>query len=120
MRSHILITTSALLCIAAPCAGSKLIISVQPLGNVDPVLVSKVKTKIKETYDVDVVVNSASNLPKEAYYTARGRYRAEKLLDYLNQIDTTATKVLGLTTKDISNPDWGILGLGGARRYCGN
>jgi archaemetzincin len=53
-----------------------------------------------------------------AYYEPRNRYRAEKLLVYLDSIrDRSHTKILGLTSKDISTTkgeylDWGIFGLG--------
>jgi archaemetzincin len=54
-------------------------------------------------------------LPKEAYYAPRNRYRAEKLALYLANLDTKTTKVVGLTAKDISTTkgqfqDWGIFG----------
>jgi archaemetzincin len=60
------------------------------------------------------------DLPAQAYYRPRRRYRADKLLDTLATIAPDApptTKVLGLTEVDISTTnedirDWGIFGLG--------
>jgi archaemetzincin len=56
-------------------------------------------------------------LPSQAYYAPRKRYRAERLLDYLEQhTPNDAQVVMGLTEADISTTkgdiyDWGILGL---------
>jgi len=55
-------------------------------------------------------------LPAAAFYAARGRYRAEKLLERLTGLHESAFRVLGVTAADISTtkgdvPDWGILGL---------
>lgn len=56
-------------------------------------------------------------LPANAYYAPRKRYRAERLLDYLEtRTPSDAQVVIGLTEADISTTkgdvyDWGILGL---------
>lgn len=56
-------------------------------------------------------------LPANAYYAPRQRYRAERLLDYLEgRTPSDAQVVIGLTEADISTTkgdvyDWGILGL---------
>ncbi|MBI4850251.1 MAG: hypothetical protein HY819_00340 [Acidobacteria bacterium] len=97
-------------------AESKLSIAIQPLGQIDTKLVEQVKQLILATYAVDVAILPAKELPQEAYYQPRNRYRAEKLAVYLSKIDSKTTKILGLTVKDISTTkgeflDWGILGL---------
>jgi archaemetzincin len=57
-------------------------------------------------------------LPAAAYYEPRRRYRAEKLLDFLDQrLPADGARILGLTGADISTTkgpvfDWGVLGLG--------
>jgi archaemetzincin len=57
-------------------------------------------------------------LPAAAFYPARRRYRAERLLDFLDtRLPADGTRILGLTGVDISTEkgpfaDWGILGLG--------
>ncbi len=96
-------------------ADNKLTIALQPLGQLDPKLVEQVKGIILSTYNVDVVIMPLKELPKEAYYAPRNRYRAEKLALYLANLDTKTTKVVGLTAKDISTTkgqfqDWGIFG----------
>nr|HMR10786.1 zinc-dependent metalloprotease family protein [Polyangiaceae bacterium] len=56
-------------------------------------------------------------LPKAAYYSPRRRYRAEKLLSFLEKrAPADASRVLGITAVDISTTkkpykDWGVLGL---------
>ncbi|MBN1899502.1 MAG: Zn-dependent protease [Spirochaetes bacterium] len=98
---------------------ARIIIALQPLGAPLPsAVVETVKKGIKELYQADVVVLPRKDLPAQAYYKPRKRYRAEKLLDYLETIDQKKyTKIVGLTQKDISTTkgkyiDWGILGLG--------
>lgn len=101
---------------AAPQAKPKLYL--QPLGAELPIADAQyVATSLRAFYDLEVVELAALPLPKEAYYTPRKRYRAEKLLDALEKIiPTDGFRILGLTGVDISttkdgNPDWGILGL---------
>lgn len=109
---------SLYICSQFPClAQEKLLVAVQPLGKIKPELLEKVKAQIKQSYDVKVVIKPELPLPKEAYYPAGGRYRAEKILAYLRKIDTSSTRIMGVTDKDISTtkgkyPDWGIIGLG--------
>jgi archaemetzincin len=75
---------------------------------------------LKAELQVEVEELDAIALPKVAYYAPRKRYRADKLLDVLDELHGGApatTRVLGLTSVDISttNPpfeDWGIFGLG--------
>src|SRR5439155_13511886 len=66
-------------------------------------------------------------LPKEAYYPPRHRYRAERLLEFLEGIakgEPPGTRILGMTDVDISTTkgkvsDWGVFGLGEiGRRNC--
>lgn len=104
---------------AAPSAApaGKQVVAIQPLGKFDTKLVEKVKQQLITNYGVEVVVKPPAPLPQSAYYPPRSRYRAEKLLDYLDFSDSQSTKVLGLTTVDISTTkgiyiDWGILGQG--------
>jgi archaemetzincin len=58
------------------------------------------------------------DLPAGAYYKPRRRYRADKLLDFLDgRLPPDGTRILGLTGVDISTTkgdvyDWGVLGLG--------
>ena len=94
-------------------------ITILPFGDFPEQKVSAVRSGIKELYgDVKITVLASKKLPEQAYYPPRKRYRAEKLLDYLDtQLTDKNGKILGLTTVDISTtkgkyPDWGIFGLG--------
>ena len=77
-----------------------------------------VKSGLEETFGLKVVVLTERPLAKDAWYAPRGRYRAEKLLDQLNDgVSIKYQIVVGVTGKDISttkgdHEDWGIFGLG--------
>jgi archaemetzincin len=64
-----------------------------------------------------VSVMAKVELPKNAYYAPRSRYRAEKLLDFIHpQLPEGGLRIMGVTASDISttkppHEDWGILGL---------
>jgi archaemetzincin len=73
---------------------------------------------LRAFYPMQVRVLDCQELPKAAYYPPRKRYRAERLLTYLNQrMPKDGWRILGLTDTDISTtngkyPDWGVMGLG--------
>lgn len=86
-----------------------------PRAWIDPI-----RRALEEHLDVHAIVEPAQlPLPEAAYYPPRRRYRAERLLTFLNERydgEPPAHRVLGLTSRDISTPterfaDWGILGL---------
>ena len=92
---------------------------VQPLGTALPDADSAlVETALRELLGVEVRPLSRVELPASAYYSPRRRYRAERLLTYLNgRLPAGGGRILGLTGVDISTtkgryPDWGVLGLG--------
>jgi archaemetzincin len=101
-------------------AEPKPLLAVQPLGNdlVDGE-VEYVVRALAAFYDVRVERLPAAALPKQAYYAPRDRYRADKLLAFLDaHVPAGAQRVLGVTASDISTskppyPDWGVLGLAG-------
>ena len=74
---------------------------------------------IEHLYGFEVRVLAPRRLPRSAWYAPRKRYRAEKLLAYLDahvQPDSGCDLVMGYTGSDISTTkeqvvDWGILGL---------
>jgi archaemetzincin len=84
-------------------------------------LVDEVEAALRRVYQVEVRRLPIEPLPREAYYAPRRRYRADRLLEHLGTRvpgDLPAgTRVLGLTTADISttkepHKDWGVFGLG--------
>ena len=92
---------------------------VQPLGDElageDSALV---KTALEAMIGVSVKLLPRAALPANAWYPARRRYRADKLLDFLDtRLPADGARILGLTGTDISTTkgtvfDWGVLGLG--------
>lgn len=104
--------------------GDRREVLVVPLGQVTALEVSVVESALAAFYSVKVRVGERMALPRRAYYAKRGRYRAEKLLQALEEKakDCGASggqepfRVLGLANVDISTTkgnveDWGILGL---------
>lgn len=93
------------------------VVAIQPLGKVSPELLQSTARHIEEMFTVSVVILPVRPLPNEAFYQPRNRYKAAKLLDWLDA-NTPAQylKVIGITAQDISTsknqfPDWGIFGL---------
>ena len=75
-------------------------------------------TRLKAIF-TDVILKETVPLPESAYYPARNRYRADKLIRQLSSQTTPGSVTLALTSKDISTTygsyeDWGIMGLS----YC--
>jgi len=103
----------------APGAAGR-VLYVQPLGGCAGHTqgVGQVIAALRAFYPIEVRVLPCQELPKAAYYLPRHRYRAEKLLVFLNQrMPKDGWRILGLTESDISTtkdrfPDWGIMGLG--------
>jgi len=95
------------------------ILYLQPLGDELPEAdVTLVKTALGSMIGLRVKVLRAEPLPSDAWYAPRRRYRADKLLDFLDpRLPANGTRILGLTAVDISTTkgnvhDWGVLGLG--------
>ena len=76
-----------------------------------------VKQALGAFYNVQIRVLPRVDLPEQAYYKPRRRYRAEKILPFLlEKLPSDGDRILGLTGIDISTgkgsiEDWGILGL---------
>jgi len=76
-----------------------------------------VKRALVGFYNVQIRVLPRVDLPEQAYYEPRRRYRAEKILPFLlEKLPSDGDRILGLTGVDISTDkgsikDWGILGL---------
>jgi archaemetzincin len=97
---------------------TKPVIAIQPLGNVKNEIIDAARGGIEKLYNADVIVLRSVDIPRNAYYSPRKRFRAEIILDFLDQNrDAQFTKIIGITGKDISTTkgavyDWGIFGLG--------
>lgn len=93
-------------------------IYLQPLGDgVADGQIAFVRDSLRAFFKVEVRLLDRVALPSEAYYPARRRHRAEKLLDFLApRLPGDGHRILGITSGDISTTkeeyeDWGILGL---------
>jgi len=103
-----------------PEPGVRAIVELVTLGDFPHELATAVAAGLREELDVEVVTAPEIPLPEAAYYPPRRRYRADRLLEFLNERlagEPAATRVLGLTTVDISTTkpphrDWGVFGLG--------
>jgi archaemetzincin len=99
--------------------GARRFLYVLPLGDALPAADSAlVKTALQALIGLDVKLLPRAALPASAWYPPRRRYRADKLLDFLDgRLPADGTRILGLTGSDISTTkgdvyDWGVLGLG--------
>ncbi|MBN1771154.1 MAG: hypothetical protein JXB32_07840 [Deltaproteobacteria bacterium] len=92
-------------------------VAVQPLGPVPDEELQAVADALRELYGFETRILEQLDLPEEAWYEPRRRYRAERLLDFLaGRLPEGCDRIVGLTVKDISTTkgeieDWGILGL---------
>lgn len=102
----------------------------QPLGDFDNAWMDSVSVSIKEIYGLETVIRTDMDIPKATFINVKSpRYRADKLLRFLNSVRTdTVHYIQGLTMFDISTTkhdkygkvkepeskyyDWGIFGLG--------
>ena len=97
-----------------------LLVCILPMGKYDAYQMDKAVKGIAYFYGFHVEVLKEAQLPDAAYYPPRKRYRAEKLLDYIDTIvlpKTSCKAIIGFTAVDISTTkdqfvDWGIFGLG--------
>jgi archaemetzincin len=112
-------------CLFLALAAPKLV-ALQPLGDDIPDAdIQAASVALHAMYGVETRVLPRAALPKEAWYAPRNRYRAEKLLTFLEEKKPDdAWRILGLTAVDISTTkgdiyDWGILGLGNIQGTAG-
>jgi archaemetzincin len=104
---------------AVGAVGERRLLYVQPLGGELPGEdVALVREALTGIIGIETRLLPRTALPAAAYYPPRRRYRAEKLLDFLDRrLPPDGARILGLTGVDISTTkgavfDWGLLGLG--------
>lgn len=111
---------------------SKLVVYIQPFGNVNPDYLTFVKSSLQNDFS-SVKILPKMNLPKKAFVPIRRRYDANKMLWFLEDLYITrkySNEILlvGVTESDICqnrtnpkewkdkkgfrSPDYGIIGLG--------
>jgi archaemetzincin len=90
---------------------------VVPLGDPSEDLVKHIAESVRKRFLLEVRVTDPQPLPKFAWYPPRKRWRAEKLLKFLKELDVgDAWRVTGITEESISTTkgkryDYGIAGL---------
>lgn len=105
-------------------------VALQPLGGFNEAWMDSISVSIEDIYGLETVVRSDMDIPKSTFINVKSpRYRADKLLKFLNAVRTdTVHYIQGLTMFDISTTkhgkygkvkepeskyyDWGIFGLG--------
>jgi archaemetzincin len=106
--------------VAPPPPGPRAQVVLVTLGDFDADLVDAVEEGIAAEFDVAVDRVASRPLPLQAWYAPRKRYRADVIIDVIPALIADrpeSTRILALTTKDISTTngkfqDWGIFGLG--------
>ena len=91
-------------------------ILVQPFKDLKPESVKFVTDEVKKVYP-NLKILDPMDLPKNAYYTERKRYKADSIIKFLSNKTEKGFVTIGLTSKDISTTkgkikDFGIMGLG--------
>ncbi|MBK1897606.1 matrixin family metalloprotease [Chryseobacterium sp. YIM B02567] len=93
-----------------------MVILVQPFNDLKPESVKFVTSEIKKVYP-NVKVLNPIDLPENAYYNERKRYKADSIIKVLSKTTKDGFVTIGLTSNDISTTkgkikDFGIMGLG--------
>ncbi len=92
------------------------LIRIQPFRGMSQNEVEYVFKEIKKFYSKTTLLPPIE-MPKQAYYKPRSRYRADSIIAWLSRQTPEYSVVIGLTSKDISTTkdkiiDWGVMGLG--------
>jgi archaemetzincin len=104
---------------AAPAVAEKrLVVRLLPLGDVPDAIIETASRGLMAHGPIRTVVEKRLPLPPSTESSQKGRYRSERLLDWMAKLDLRpGGKVLGVTNVDIvahkgTAPNWGVLGLG--------
>lgn len=95
----------------------KIIIALMFFNDCEKPVQQRMVRDIEKFYSCKAYIMNPEPLPSTAYYAPRGRYRADKLLEFLEKNKPGNAKLVGFTGKDISTTahgvyDWGVFGLG--------
>ncbi|WP_294287938.1 matrixin family metalloprotease [uncultured Chryseobacterium sp.] len=91
-------------------------ILVQPFKDMAPDRSAAIVKELRKVYP-NVQLLEPADLPANAYYKPRNRYRADSLISFLSRNTKKGFVTIGLTSKDISATkgkikDFGLMGLG--------
>ncbi len=103
-----------------PPRGPRAQVKLVTFGDFPEDLATAIAQSLRAELQVEVARLPPMELPPDAYYPPRRRYRADTLLEHLRthlEGEPPSVKVLGFTTVDISTSarghfDWGVFGLG--------
>jgi predicted Zn-dependent protease len=87
-----------------PALGSEQQYHLVPLGDVEPRVLSWVRTSIEDNYCGQVIPWGVTEIPAEAYDPKTQRYSATKIWDNLNRIPLSGI-IVGVTDADIVQHD---------------
>lgn len=95
-------------------------ITIQPFSDLPQEQLDYVVKKLSKVF-TDIVIFHKIELPSEAYYKPRNRFKADPIIEWLKS-EAPSKNIIGITSKDIStpkgtNPDSGIMGLGEVNGY---
>ena len=101
----------------APVAPSPCVVTIQPLGTHQGIDLQRLAAGLRSVLGCNISIAPPTLLPSSAFYPARNRYRADRLLPFLATLAAPHAKVLGVTVADISvtkdgHADWGVFGYG--------
>jgi archaemetzincin len=105
--------------VSTPAEASVPLVAIVPLGPVKQAYLDRIVGELQARMNVQVRIEPQRELPPEAFYTPRSRWRAEKLIASIEATPPAdAWKIMGVTEAQISTTkgaiqDWGIAGLGG-------
>lgn len=88
---------------------------VLPLNGMPAKISNNITNDLKKHFP-DVRLLPQEPIPANAYYALRNRYRADSIIQWLQQRARSGEKYIALTTADISTgknnvKDWGVMGL---------
>ena len=111
------LVTLTLVLLPALALAEDRIVRLVPLGDVEPELLEAITKAVTARVNAKVEIAKKEELPAEAFYKPRKRWRAEKLLDFLDTKTTGAWRVIGVTNAEISTTKGDIFDWGMARRF---
>ena len=96
--------------------GEEITILIQPFEDVKPKQLEEISENIRKIYP-KIKILEPIDIPKNAFYQPRNRYRADSIIKYLRTKTPNNCVTLALTNKDISVTkgkvaDFGVMGLG--------
>ena len=104
--------------IQAAVTKPKPVILFQPLAFNDTFTLERIKDSVEKVYNVTVSIQPNTSLPDTLFYKPRNRYRAEKIIHWLQMhMPDSARTIVGITSMDVSTTkgeiyDYGVMGLG--------